>query len=243
MRDHLLDLVEHTYDLGCIDLVKITGTDKETVIDGLAEDRSVVVQAKYLTPVADFIGTFGMPNLSKLKILLNLNEYKENATISVIRQDRNGVNAPVGLNFKNATADFKNDYRFMTSEIIAEKLKTVKFKGANWHIEFEPTIAGIQRLKMQAQANAEESTFMAKVEHGDLKFIFGDHSTHAGEFVFQSAIQGSLKRSWAWPVKQFISILDLTGDKTVRISDDGAAMITVNSGIAEYNYILPAQSK
>jgi len=29
----------------------------------------------------------------------------------------------------------------------------------------------------------------------------------------------------------------------VRISDDGAAMITVNSGIAEYNYILPAQSK
>jgi hypothetical protein len=29
----------------------------------------------------------------------------------------------------------------------------------------------------------------------------------------------------------------------VRISDEGAAMITVNSGIAEINYILPAQSK
>jgi hypothetical protein len=47
MRDHLLDLVEHTYDLGCIDLVKISGTDTETVIDGLAEDRSVVVQAAF----------------------------------------------------------------------------------------------------------------------------------------------------------------------------------------------------
>ena len=44
MRDHLLDLVEHTFDLGCIDLVKITGTDKETVISGIAEDRSVVVE-------------------------------------------------------------------------------------------------------------------------------------------------------------------------------------------------------
>jgi len=37
--------------------------------------------------------------------------------------------------------------------------------------------------------------------------------------------------------------LDLTGDKTFKISDDGAAMITVDSGFATYNYILPAQSK
>ncbi len=243
MRDHLLDLVEHTFDLGCIDLVKITGTDRETVIDGLAEDRSVVVQGRFLAPVPEFIGMFGMPNLAKLKILLNIQEYRENATITVSRQDRNGEQAPVGLHFENSVGDFKNDYRFMTSEIVAEKLKTVKFKGANWHIDFEPTIAGIQRLKMQAQANSEEPTFQAKTVNGDLKFAFGDHSTHAGEFVFQPGVSGALKRSWSWPVKQVISILDLTGDKTVKISDDGAAMITVNSGIAEYNYILPAQSK
>lgn len=243
MRDYLLDLVEHTYDLGCIDLVKITGTDTETVIDGIAEDRSVVVQGRFLAPVADFIGTFGMPNLNKLKILLNLQEYRENAEITVLRQDRNGVSAPVGLHFKNAVGDFKNDYRFMTAEIVAEKLKTVKFKGANWNIEFEPTVAGVQRLKMQAQANSEEPTFQARVENGDLKFVFGDHSTHAGEFVFHPGVTGTLKRAWAWPVKQVISILDLTGDKTFKISDDGAAMITVNSGIAELNYILPAQSK
>jgi hypothetical protein len=243
MRDYLLDLVEHTHDLGCIDLVKITGTAKETVIDGIAEDRSVVVQGRFLTPVADFIGTFGMPNLTKLKILLNLQEYRENADITVRRQERNGEQAPVGLHFKNAAGDFKNDYRFMTAEIVAEKLKTAKFRGANWNIEFEPTIAGIQRMKMQAQANAEENTFQTRTEAGDLKFMFGDHSTHAGEFVFHPGVTGELKRAWAWPVKQVISILDLTGDKIVRISDDGAAQITVNSGIAEYNYILPAQTK
>lgn len=243
MRDHLLDLVEHTFDLGCIDLIKITGTDKETTIDGLAEDRSVVVQAKFLQPVPEFIGMFGMPNLSKIKILLNLQEYRENAGITVLRQERNGEQAPVGLHFENAAGDFKNDYRFMTSEIVAEKLKTVKFKGANWNIEFEPTIGGIQRLKMQAQANSEEPTFQAKTDGGNLKFAFGDHSTHAGEFVFHPGVSGTLKRAWSWPVKQVISILDLTGDKVVKISDDGAAVITVNSGIAEYNYILPAQSK
>ena len=240
MRDHLKDLVSHTFDLGCIDLVKITGTDKETNISGLAEDRSVVVEGKFANPVADFIGTFGMPNLSKLKILLNLEAYKDDATLAI---NRTATGAPDQLNFENKTGDFKNSYRFMASEIVNEKLKTVKFKGANWGIEFEPTAAAIQRLKMQAAANAEEVNFQAKTENGDLKFYFGDHSTHAGNFVFQPDVDGTLKRAWSWPIKTVISILDLYGDKVMKISDDGAAQITVDSGLAVYNFILPAQSK
>ena len=243
MRDHLLDLVEHTYDLGFIDLVKVTGSETTTEIAGLAEDRSVVVQAEFKKPVSEFVGTFGMPNLSKLKILLGIPEYKDGANIAVKAQDRNGASVPVGLHFENKAGDFKNDYRFMTSDIINEKLKVVKFKGVEWNIEFEPTIAGVQRLKFQSQANAEELTFTAKTEGEDLKLEFGDHSTHAGSFIFQPNVNGKLARSWSWPVKQFISILDLTGDKTVHISDQGAAQITVDSGLAVYQYILPAQSK
>jgi hypothetical protein len=240
MRDHLLDLVEHTHKLGCIDLVKITGDDKSTDIFGIAEDRSVIIEGKYSNPVPEFIGLFGMPNLSKLNILLNLSEYKENAKLAVTKR---ADGAPDGINFENATGDFKNNYRFMASEIITEKAKTVKFKGVNWNIEFEPTVAAIQRLKMQASANSEELNFQAKTENGDLKFAFGDHSTHSGNFVFQPGVTGTLKRSWSWPIKTVISILDLTGDKVMRISDDGAAQITVDSGLAVYNYIIPAQSK
>jgi hypothetical protein len=240
MRDHLLDLVEHTLKLGCIDLVKITGDDKSTEIFGVAEDRSVVVEGKYANPVPEFIGLFGMPNLAKLNILLNLSEYKDGAELTVTRKD---TGAPEGITFQNATKDFKNTYRLMASEIVTEKAKTVKFKGVNWNIEFEPTVAAIQRLKMQASANAEEVNFTAKTENGDLKFSFGDHSTHSGSFVFQPSVQGQLKRAWSWPIKTVISILDLTGDKVMRISDDGAAQITVDSGMAVYTYIIPAQSK
>ena len=240
MRDYLLDLVQHTHDLGCIDLIKIVGDDKSTQIVGLAEDMSVVVEGEFKSPHPDFVGTFGMPNLSKIKILLNLQEYKENAKLSLSRR---AGGEPDGINFENATGDFKNNYRFMASEIINEKLKTVKFKGVNWHIEFVPTVASIQRLRMQSQANAEEINFQAKTDGNDLKFFFGDHSTHAGNFVFHSDVNGQLKRSWSWPIKTFMSIMELVGDKVVRISDDGAAMITVDSGLAVYNYILPAQSK
>ena len=104
-------------------------------------------------------------------------------------------------------------------------------------------VSGIQRLKMQASANSEELNFKAKTDGSDLKFFFGDHSTHAGDFVFQPSVSGKLTRPWLWPVSQFIAIMNLTGDKTVRISDDGATKITVDSGIAVYDYILPALSK
>ena len=243
MRDHLLDLVEHSYDLGCIDLIKITGTDTETTVDGLAEDKSVVVKARFHSPVAEFMGTFGMPNLAKLKTLLRIPEYTENAEITVRRQDRNGTEVPVGLHFQNAAGDFQNDYRFMVSEIVNEKLKTVKMRDVNWTLEFEPTVASIMRMKMQAQANAEETTFQTRTEDGHLKFLFGDHSTHAGDFVFQHDVGGRLTKTWSWPVAQFISIMNLNGDKRIQISDEGATKITVDSGIAVYEYILPAQSK
>jgi hypothetical protein len=96
---------------------------------------------------------------------------------------------------------------------------------------------------MQAQANSDELTFKAKTEGGDIKFYFGDHSTHAGNFIFHTDVKGSLAKDWLWPVGHFMKIMDLTGDKTIRISDQGATEIEVDSGIATYTYILPAQSK
>lgn len=241
MRDHLLDLVQHTFELGCIEVVKIVGTDKETLITGVADDRTVVIEGKFNAPVAEFIGTFGMPALGKLRTILNLQEYKENSKLSVYNRSDNGE--PEGILFENSAGDFRNTYRFMSSILITEKLKAHKFKEPNWNVEFEPTMSGIQRLKMQAQANAEESLFQAKTENGDLKFYFGDHSTHAGNFVFQHGVSGQLKRSWSWPVKQVISILDLPGDKKMKFSDDGAGIVYVDSGIASYRYILLAQTK
>jgi hypothetical protein len=243
MRDYLLDIVQHTHGLGIIDLVKITGTDSETVIDAIAEDRSVIVQARFKNPVPEFIGTFGMPNLAKLNTILNIQEYKEDAQISVTKQDYNGESTPSGVHFENKVGDFKNDYRFMLANVVTDKLKAVKFKGVKWGVEVEPTVASIQRLRFQASANSEETTFIAKVEGGDLKFYFGDHSSHSGNFVFQAGVGGSLSKAWSWPVGAVISILTLPGDKSLKISDEGAAMITVDSGIAEYNYILPAQQK
>jgi hypothetical protein len=240
MRDHLLDLISHTHSLGNIDQIRISGTDAETGFNAISEDRSVVIEGGFINPVPDFMGTFGMPNLKKLNILLNLQEYKEDAKLSISRKD---TGAPDQLNFENKNGDFKNSYRFMAEALANEKIKSPKFKGVKWNVEFEPSTAAIMRLKMQAAANEEENTFQAKVEDGHLVFYFGDHSTHAGNFIFQHDVGGDIKRAWPWPVKTVIGILDLAGDKIMRISDEGAAQIIVNSGMAVYTYIIPAQTK
>jgi hypothetical protein len=170
-------------------------------------------------------------------------EYKENAKIEVIIAERNGEEIPVSLHFENSTGDFVNDYRFMNQQIINEKLKTVKFKGASWDIELEPSLAAITRLKLQSQVHSEEPVFQVKTENGNLVFFFGDASTHAGSFIFEAGVTGKLKQVWSWPISQVLNILSLDGDKVMKIADAGAMMITVNSGLASYDYILPAHTK
>jgi len=243
MKDFLQDLVAHTHTLGFLPLIKISATDKETVIESMAEDRSVILNAKTHNPVDDLEGTFGMPNLNKLDIHLKCPEYKENATINVVKQERDEETFVTGLHFTNNTGDFENDYRFMSENVINDVMKTVKFKGAKWDIEFSPSISAIQRLKFQSSAHTDEGTFKVSTDNSNLIISFGDASTHAGSFVFQSGITGKLKQTWSWPVTQVQSILNLTGDKIMRIADAGALNITVDSGIAIYDYILPAQSK
>jgi len=240
MRDYLLDLVEHTYDLGCIDLIKIVGDTSKTEIVGLAEDLSVVIRGNFHNPVADFVGTFGMPNLAKLKTILSLPVFDDTSVIKVTHGKRDDPAALDSIHFETKVLDFITDYRLMAQSAIEDKVKNVTFKGTTWNVEFEPTVLGIQRLKMQASANSEESHFTTKIEKGELKVYFGDPSTHSGNFVFQSGITGNLAKTWAWPVKIFLSIMDLPGDKHISFADAGVAEITVDSGLAVWRYLLPA---
>jgi hypothetical protein len=244
MKDILQDIVSHTQNLGFLTTVKVTGTDKGTTINSMADDRSVIMEAETANPYPDMIGVFGMPQLNKLKYLLEGAEYKEGAKISITTAERNGETLPVGLHFENKDGDFKNDYRFMNQEIINEKMKTVKFRGVKWDVEIEPSVTSVIRFNFQAGANSEHPTFLAKTEGGNLKFTFGDASTHGGEFVFASGVAGTLNKAWTWPVAQLLSILKIADANNAKlsISNDGAMQIELDSGLATYKYIIPAQA-
>jgi hypothetical protein len=245
MKDILQDIVAHTNKLGFLNIVKITGTEKQTLIDSMADDRTVIMYAETTNPHPDMIGTYGMPQLEKLRYLLDGKEYQEDSKIEVVTADRNGETIPVGLHFENKDGDFKNDYRFMNQSIIEEKLKTVKFRGAKWDVEVTPTVSAIQRFQFQAGANTEHTTFLVKTDGDKLKFIFGDAASHGGEFIFAQGITGKLTKAWTWPVVPVLSILKIADSNNAKISfsnDQGAMQIELDSGIATYKYIIPAQA-
>jgi hypothetical protein len=62
-----------------------------------------------------------------------------------------------------------------------------------------------------------------------LKFIFGDASTHAGEFIFAMGVEGKLDRGWTWPVMPILSILKIAdvNNTKMSLSNEGAIQITL----------------
>ena len=72
-----------------------------------------------------------------------------------------------------------------------------------------------------------------------------DGSGHVGKRIFARNVDGELKQNWSWPLHQVLSILKLgmSGACVMNISDQGALQISIDSGLAVYNYILPAMNK
>lgn len=240
MKDYLQDMIAHTSALGFIDLIKVTGTDQETKINASSEKQTVMITGTFKNASPDFIGTFGMPNLGKLKTILSFDEYGDDSKISVVR---NAASLPECVHFESKNGDFVNDYRLMSKEIADDQVKIFAYKGKDWDVEFVPSVESILRLKKQSQVHSEEETFATRIANGNLYFDFGDVSTHNGNFVFQSGVTGTLSKKLKWPVTHVISILNLPGDKVFRINGAGALEITVDSGLANYSYLLPAHTK
>ena len=60
----------------------------------------LLLLAKLKTPVADFIGTFGMPNLTKLKTILGFDVYNDDsADITMTKANKDGNEVPSAIHF------------------------------------------------------------------------------------------------------------------------------------------------
>jgi hypothetical protein len=245
MIDTLKEIIAYTHALGFLELVKVTGTDTTTELNSMAADKTVVLNSKFVQPVTELEGIFGLHDLGRLNTILNIPEYKENANITVTKVDVNGTSVPTGIAFSNAKKDFKNEYRFMSQEVVETQLPhRNRKKNISWDVSVQPSMNAIQRLKFQSQAaGSATGTFQARVDKRNLLLSLGDHSTHSGEFVFESGVAGSLKDPREWPLQHVQGILSLTGDKVMEISNEGAMQITVTTGQAIHQYTILARSK
>lgn len=240
MKDFLQDLVAHTHSLGVLPNIRVETIDNQVLIDAVSDDRHVILKAKTHKQINGVSGSFGMNNLHKLDLHLKCPEYKDNANISLTLEPRGDQTIPTGIHFQNESGDFQNDFRFIHKSLLDMSMKSVDVNITSWDVEFQPSQANIQRFKFQVSAHTEETFFRVNTTDNNLIFSFGDLNTHAGNFVFQTDITGTIKGNWAWPKSTVLNVLNLDGDKSVKITDKGALQITVDSGITEYNYLFKA---
>ena len=211
-------------------------------------DRTVILNAKSHKPVPEFIGEFGMGNLGFLNGIVNLDSYKvDEATINVNNRERNGEQVLESLTFEDQYGN-TDQYRFMSKEVVDQQLKTVKFRGVNWNVSFEPTKQSVQELAQIANIYVNiEPTFSVRTENGNVIIGVGtdDGSGHVGKRIFARNVTGELKQHWSWPLHQVLAILKLgmSGACIMNISDQGALQIAIDSGLITYDYILPAMNK
>ena len=243
-RDIVQDIVKHTAGLGFITSVKVTGTDESTTLDAMDADRTVILQAKLHNTVEEFNGEFGLGNLGFLAGVTALGNYQtDDATVEVVARDRNGVSSPDHLMFRDADGN-TDQYRFMSKEIIEQTLQTVKFKGVDWDVTFEPTKAKVSELQQVAGIyGGIEPNFTVKTEGSDLIVTVGAaDGSFTGKRTFAQNVNGEITEGYAWPLAQVLAILKLgmSGTCVMQISKKGALMISVDSGIGKYDYILPA---
>lgn len=243
MKDFLIDIVKHTVSLGCFDILRIDGSDTETRISSTEKERTVVLRAKLHGVITEFEGLFGVPNLPLLNTILNIPEYSDDsAKITVERKTVNNLEQPTSIKFENASGDFKNEFRLMSNNIIDNIEPLLKFNVTSWPVSFVPTVAAQQRLKYQTSAHPEEKAVTFRIENGEVRAMIGDGSSHNGSFVFHTGVDKKVKETIIVPVLIVNSVLTLSGDKTIQMGGPGM-MISVNSGIANYDYIIPMLSK
>jgi len=243
-RDIVQDIVKHTAGLGFITSVKVTGTDESTTLDAMDADRTVILQAKLHNTVEEFNGEFGLGNLGFLAGVTALSNYQaDDSTVEVVARDRNGVSSPDHLMFKDVDGN-TDQYRFMSKEIIEQTLQTVKFKGVEWDVTLEPTKAKVNELQQVAGIyGGIEPNFTVKTEGTDLIVTVGAaDGSFTGKRTFAQNVNGEITEGYAWPLAQVLAILKLgmSGTCVMQISKKGALMISVDSGIGKYDYILPA---
>ena len=243
IRDILKDVLRHTHSLGIFEMIKITGDTKETLIETVDAEKTVILKGKTHSPIADFAdNTVGLSRMSVLDGFTKIFS-DDSDTVQVVTQKRNEETIPAEVEFIRQDGTNAN-YRFMLAEIVNQQLKKIDFKGATFDIDIVPTQKNLKDLtQFNSILGAFESTFSPRTEDGKLYFYIGDNGGDRTKILINELPGGEIKHEFQWPLDIVLKILRLGDGSNVVMSFNvkGLLQIKVDSGLSEYTYLLPAK--
>lgn len=247
LQDVFSDILSHTFGLGFVEMVKITTDAKETKIEAMDENRTVVIYGKLKAPVPDLEGTVGLSRMAVLQGYLKFPPFvADTATITIEKQKRGTDEVPAEIKFTSPDGH-ESSYRFMHKDMAEEQIKVPPFKGAVWDVAFTPTEENLKDLSyFNGILGSYEPVFTPKTDGAKLNFFIGSGPTDRATVPVASGINGVVKGDRSWPLLQTLAILKLATKAdscTMSIANVGALKIDINTPISDYEYVLPARSK
>lgn len=242
IKDSLRDILRHTHNLGIFEMVKIEGTKKETSVETVDPEKTVIFKGKLVNTVDDFADqTIGLSRMSVLDGFLKVFDSTED-TVKVTTQTRNGATVPAEVEFIREDGTNAN-YRFMLAEVVNQQLKEIKFKGATFEINIVPSQKNLKDLsQFNSILSSFESTFSPRTEDGKLYFYIGDNGGDRTKILVSENPGGELAHEFKWSLDIVLRILKLGDSANVVMSiTKGLLQIVVHSGVGEYTYLLPAK--
>lgn len=247
MRDILLDIAKHTGDLGFLEIVKITGSKDETLIQSMDKDKLVVLSGSLKEPCVDLEGEFGLNNLNLLKFYANFANFKtDDATIKVARERRGDRDVVAEIQFASADNESSATYRVMNPELVPDQ---PKFIGSKWDFEFSPSQSKIAEFSdLSSGLVGIETYFSPKIDKdGNLRFYIGDENaaTNKANMIFEKNIVAELPTGLYWPIDQVLKVLKLAGtnNATMSFMAKGVLRISFDSKFGSWGYIFPSKRK
>lgn len=241
IKDIFRDIVEHTYGVGFINLVKITGEGTELTVESMDEERTVVVTGTLPKP-EKVDGVIGLARMEVLSRYLKFDGFGS-TDAELITQERGDEVIPAELRFSGGGS--VSNYRFMASKTVNDLIKVPPFVGVPWDVNVEPTTKALKDFSYFCSTLGKiEEEFTASTVDGKLVFAIGKGSSDNASVTFATEIDGNLTRVWSYPIQQVSSVLKLSENGNtccMSFSSSGALKITLNSGVGEYDYIFPAR--
>jgi len=244
LADQLRDILRHTHSLSFIDRIKV---ENGVNIKSIDEDKAVVLYGKLKKPIEDLADdVVGFSRMGVLDGYLKFPLFaSDNADITIESITKKKQIVPCDIKF-DSNDGHVSTYRMMDEPLAEQLIQVPPFKGVPWDVVVEPTQQNLNDLKYFAGIlGSHEPLFTVSVKNGDLYLDIGSGSESHASVPFVKDIDGTLKHAWSWPLSYVLSILKLSDGAvcTMSFSDHGALKIVIDSGIGEYEYILPAKAK
>jgi hypothetical protein len=245
MKDAIQDLVKNVTSTGFFDKIKITSSNKGTVIEAMETNKQVILKARTLNPVQDWEGEFGLANLNLLASISGDSEFThKDSSLELIVEQKGGQDVPTELHYTNRSKSFIS-YRFISKDLVPDQ---PKYNEPVWDVVVKPVKSSIQQFNWAAGSlGSYEQYFIPKTVDGNLKFFIGEENaaSQRGGVVFAADVKGEFDSNHKWQIQLLSQALKLVGeaDAELKFSVKGAIQLTLNTGIGEYRYIFPAKMR